>query len=49
MTPSPNSAGSLRVACDEIDAIDLLAKVRVTTLVMPGRRDNAAPLEKAVA
>jgi hypothetical protein len=40
MATSPNNAVRLRIACDEIDVIDLLAKVRVPTLVMPSRRNN---------
>jgi DNA-binding winged helix-turn-helix (wHTH) protein/pimeloyl-ACP methyl ester carboxylesterase len=44
---SGEMAARLRVACDDIDIIDLLPMVTVPTLVIHARRDNVAPLEQA--
>jgi DNA-binding winged helix-turn-helix (wHTH) protein/pimeloyl-ACP methyl ester carboxylesterase len=40
-------AARLRVACDDIDIMDLLPKVTVPTLVIHARKDNVAPVEQA--
>lgn len=39
-------AARLRVACDDIDVLDLLPAVRVPTLVIHARHDNVAPYEQ---
>ena len=46
MATSPDNSVRLRVACDEIDVVDLLGSVRVPTLVLHSRRDNVVPLEE---
>jgi pimeloyl-ACP methyl ester carboxylesterase len=43
---SPESAVRLRSVFDEVDIVDLLAKVSVPTLVMHCRYDNLVPLEE---
>jgi pimeloyl-ACP methyl ester carboxylesterase/DNA-binding winged helix-turn-helix (wHTH) protein len=43
MTVSPENAIRIRKACDEIDIVDLLPKVRAPTLVTHNRRDNVVP------
>lgn len=47
LSASGEMAARLRVACDDIDIMDLLPKVRVPTLVIHARKDNVAPLEQA--
>ena len=39
-------AARLRVACDDIDVIDLLPRVTVPTLVIHANKDNVVPFEK---
>lgn len=43
MATSGEVAARLRAACDDIDVVDLLAQVRVPTLVIHGRQDNVVP------
>jgi len=46
VTTTAENAARIRRACDEIDVIDLLPKVRVPTLVTHCRYDNVVPLEQ---
>jgi pimeloyl-ACP methyl ester carboxylesterase len=39
-------AARLRVACDDIDVLDMLPTIRVPTLVIHARHDNVAPYEQ---
>lgn len=39
-------AARLRVACDDIDVLDVLPNIRVPTLVIHARHDNVAPYEQ---
>jgi DNA-binding winged helix-turn-helix (wHTH) protein len=43
MATSGENAARLRAACDDIDVADLLAQVRVPTLVIHARQDNVVP------
>ena len=43
---SAETAVRLRMACAEIDVVDLLPKVSMPTLVLHSRHDNAVPLEE---
>jgi pimeloyl-ACP methyl ester carboxylesterase len=43
---SAEMAARLRVACDEIDVAEYLARVRVPTLVLHARRDQVVPVEE---
>jgi DNA-binding winged helix-turn-helix (wHTH) protein/pimeloyl-ACP methyl ester carboxylesterase len=45
LTTSPENAIRIRVACDEIDILDLLPKVQAQTLVMHSRDDNVVPFD----
>jgi pimeloyl-ACP methyl ester carboxylesterase/DNA-binding winged helix-turn-helix (wHTH) protein len=45
-TTSPENAIRIRLACDQIDVTELLAKVTVPTLVMHSRHDNVAPFDQ---
>jgi pimeloyl-ACP methyl ester carboxylesterase/DNA-binding winged helix-turn-helix (wHTH) protein len=46
ITTSPENAGRIRNACDDIDVVDLLPKVQAPTLVIHCRHDNVAPVEQ---
>ena len=46
LATSGEIAVRLRVACDDIDVLDLLPKVKVPTLVIHARHDNVVPLEQ---
>lgn len=46
MAMSAEAAVKLRLVCDDIDVVDLLAKVSVPTLVLHSRHDNAVPYEE---
>lgn len=46
ITTTADNAARIRTACDEIDVIELLAKVQVPTLVLHCRHDNVVPLEQ---
>jgi pimeloyl-ACP methyl ester carboxylesterase/DNA-binding winged helix-turn-helix (wHTH) protein len=46
MTASPENAARIRMAVDEIDIYDLLARVRVPTLVLHCRDDAVQPFEE---
>lgn len=46
LSTSGDIAARLRIACDDIDILDLLPRVKVPTLVIHARRDNVAPLEQ---
>ena len=46
LSTSGEVAARLRVACDDIDILDLLPQVKVPTLVVHARRDNVSPLEQ---
>ena len=39
-------AARLRVACDDIDVLDMLPRIEVPTLVIHARHDNVAPYEQ---
>jgi pimeloyl-ACP methyl ester carboxylesterase len=39
-------AARLRVACDDIDVLDMLPRIKVPTLVVHARHDNVAPYEQ---
>jgi pimeloyl-ACP methyl ester carboxylesterase len=45
VTTSPENAIRIRKACDEIDIVELLAKVRAPTLVTHSRNDNVVPFD----
>lgn len=44
-TTSPENAITIRKACDDIDVIDLLQKVRAPTLVLHSRDDSVVPFD----
>ncbi len=46
LSTSGEIATRLRIACDDIDIIDLLPKIKVPTLVIHARHDQVAPLEQ---
>ena len=46
MAMSAETAVKLRLACDDIDVVDLLPRVSVPTLVLHSRYDNAVPYEE---
>jgi DNA-binding winged helix-turn-helix (wHTH) protein/pimeloyl-ACP methyl ester carboxylesterase len=46
VTTSAENAVRIRMACDDIDVVDLLPKVQVPTLVLHCRHDNVAPFEQ---
>jgi pimeloyl-ACP methyl ester carboxylesterase len=46
LSTSGEIATRLRIACDDIDIIDLLPKIKVPTLVVHARHDQVAPLEQ---
>ena len=46
VTTSPENAVRIRNACDDIDVVAMLPKVRVPTLVIHCRHDNVAPFEQ---
>ena len=46
MAMSAEAAVKLRLACDDIDVVDLLPRVSVPTLVLHSRYDNAVPCEE---
>jgi pimeloyl-ACP methyl ester carboxylesterase/DNA-binding winged helix-turn-helix (wHTH) protein len=47
MTASPENAMRIRQACDQIDLVDMLPKVKVPTLVTHNRGDNVVPFQQA--
>jgi pimeloyl-ACP methyl ester carboxylesterase len=46
LSTSGEIATRLRIACDDIDIVDLLPKIKVPTLVIHARHDQVAPLEQ---
>jgi pimeloyl-ACP methyl ester carboxylesterase/DNA-binding winged helix-turn-helix (wHTH) protein len=46
LSMSADVALRMRMACDEVDVVELLPKVRAPTLVLHSRYDNAVPLEE---
>jgi len=46
LSSSGDMAARLRVACDNIDIMDILPTVKVPTLVIHARKDNVSPLEQ---
>jgi DNA-binding winged helix-turn-helix (wHTH) protein/pimeloyl-ACP methyl ester carboxylesterase len=46
ITTTAENAVRIRIACDDIDVVDLLPRIRVPTLVLHSRHDNVAPLEQ---
>jgi pimeloyl-ACP methyl ester carboxylesterase/DNA-binding winged helix-turn-helix (wHTH) protein len=46
MAMSAEAAVKLRLACADIDVVDLLPKVKVPTLVLHSRHDNAVPFDE---
>jgi pimeloyl-ACP methyl ester carboxylesterase len=46
MAMSAEAAVRLRLACDDIDVVDLLPRVTVPTLILHSRHDNAVPFEE---
>lgn len=46
LSTSGETATRLRIACDDIDIVDLLPKIKVPTLVIHARHDQVAPLEQ---
>ncbi len=46
MSASGDMAARLRVACDDIDVMDLLPAIRVPTLVIHARHDHVAPYDQ---
>jgi pimeloyl-ACP methyl ester carboxylesterase len=46
ITTSAETARRIRIACDDIDVLDLLPRVRVPTLVLHCRQDGVVPLEQ---
>ena len=46
LSTSGEIATRLRIACDDIDIVDLLPKIKVPTLVVHARHDQVAPLEQ---
>jgi pimeloyl-ACP methyl ester carboxylesterase len=47
VSASPENAVRVRRACDEIDIVDLLARVTVPTLVLHSRREAVQPFEQS--
>ena len=45
LTTSPDNAVVIRRACDEVDVMELLPRIRVPTLVTHSRNDNVAPFD----
>jgi pimeloyl-ACP methyl ester carboxylesterase len=45
LTTSPENAVRIRRACDEVDVMDLVAQIKVPTLVTHSRNDNVAPFD----
>ena len=46
LSASPEDAMRIRLACDDIDVLDLLPRVRAPTLVLHCRGDNVVPLDQ---
>jgi pimeloyl-ACP methyl ester carboxylesterase len=46
ITTSAENAIRIRSACDDIDVVDLLAQVKVPTLVFHSRNDSVVPFEQ---
>lgn len=46
LSATPEDAMRIRLACDDIDVLDLLPRVRAPTLVLHCRGDNVVPLEQ---
>jgi DNA-binding winged helix-turn-helix (wHTH) protein/pimeloyl-ACP methyl ester carboxylesterase len=46
ITTSAENAVRIRSACDDIDVVDLLSRVKVPTLVFHSRNDSVVPLEQ---
>ena len=46
VTTSGDMAARIRTACDNLDVSELLAEVRVPTLVLHSRHDNMVPFEE---
>jgi pimeloyl-ACP methyl ester carboxylesterase len=46
MAMSGDAAVQLRLACADIDVVDLLPRVTAPTLILHSRHDNAVPLEE---
>ncbi len=48
VSTSADNAVKLRMACDEIDVVDLLPKVQAPTLVIHARHDAVVPFEQGL-
>jgi pimeloyl-ACP methyl ester carboxylesterase/DNA-binding winged helix-turn-helix (wHTH) protein len=46
LSATPEDAMRIRLACDDIDVLDLLPRVRAPTLVLHCRGDNVVPLDQ---
>lgn len=46
LSTSAEVAARLRVACDDIDVVDMLPQIKVPTLVIHARQDHVAPYEQ---
>jgi DNA-binding winged helix-turn-helix (wHTH) protein/pimeloyl-ACP methyl ester carboxylesterase len=46
LSTSAEVAARLRVACDDIDVVDILPQIKVPTLVIHARQDHVAPYEQ---
>ena len=46
MATSPENAVRLRIACDDVDVVDLLPRVRAPTLVLHSKHDNMVPFDE---
>jgi pimeloyl-ACP methyl ester carboxylesterase len=46
LSMSADVALRMRMACDEVDVVELLPKVRAPTLILHSRYDNAVPLDE---
>jgi pimeloyl-ACP methyl ester carboxylesterase len=46
MSATGDTAAPLRIASDDIDIVELLPQIRVSTLVIHARHDHVAPLEQ---
>ncbi len=46
LSTSAEVAARLRVACDDIDVVDMLPQIKVPTLVIHARQDQVAPYEQ---
>lgn len=46
LSTSAEVAARLRVACDDIDVVDMLPRIKVPTLVIHARQDHVAPYEQ---